>query len=164
MVIFGGIGSAQLAAQYAGPIGRLLAATGITEIVDIGNRGEQAPAEIECIPVVTRGMLPAADVSAVLSKSRVGILPYPNRSVLGKSTIMAAYAAHGVVPVAMEVSHEDADGLNTGLHYMTASAPVSSCTALEDMQIKLLDWYRGHALSVQAQRYGAIIRAAIRAR
>ena len=116
------------------------------------------------IPVVARGMLPAAMVSAILSESRLGILPYPNRSVLGKSGIMAAYAAHGVVPVAMEVSHEDADGLNAGLHYMTASAPVASSSALESMQRKLLDWYRGHALEVQAQHYAAIIRTATQAR
>jgi len=163
MVIFGGMGSAQLAAQHAGQMGRLLAAAGITEIVDIGKRSQQMPGGIDSIPVVARGMLPAADVSAILSESRIGILPYPNRSVLGKSGIMAAYAAHGVVPVAMQVSHEDADGLNAGLHYMTASAPVASSSALKSVQTKLLEWYRGHALGVQAQHYAAIIRAAIRA-
>ncbi len=50
------------------------------------------------IPVRRHGVLPAAEVSRLLLGSLAGFVAYP-AYFLPKSTIFAAYCAHGVLPV-----------------------------------------------------------------
>jgi hypothetical protein len=156
LVVFGGEGISVIAKQCGSEIGHILEAAAIGEIVQIGKQKQPTPAAVLGIPVVTKGVLPAAELSKLLQTSRLGILPYGNRSVLGKSTILAAYAVHGVVPVALKVTHEDSDGLVAGVNYLVAR---QTCAAnnLEAMQKKNRGWYAGHSLSLQAKRLAEII-------
>jgi hypothetical protein len=69
----------------------------VEEIVDVGAEAG-APPSLGGRRVVRRGVTPAGEVSELLGRSRGGFLAYPP-DYLGKSTVFAAYAAHGVVPV-----------------------------------------------------------------
>lgn len=69
----------------------------ITEIIDIGP-GHCAPKQLAGFPVRTLGILSAETVSNWLKCVRIAILNYP-LSMITKSTIFAAYLAHGVLTV-----------------------------------------------------------------
>lgn len=130
---------------------------GVEEIVDIGGRTVSAPPSVAGVPLTAKGRLPAGAVSDILSTCRVGVLPYGNRVVLGKSGVLAAYAAHGVVPVAFDVTHENADALMTGHDYIDGDAGLPASADLQVMQQRVCDWYQGHTLAKQAQRMAKLI-------
>lgn len=155
LAVFGGAGISSLAHRHPEALRWVLEALAIREIVDIGARA--APFSVSGIPVKAFGLLPAPEISSLLLTCRAGLLPYGNRSVLGKSTILAAFAAHGVVPVALEISDEDADGLIVGEHYLVAGRTAER--DLETMQACIYDWYRSHSLPVQAGLIAGIVDA-----
>ena len=127
-------------------------ALGIQEIIDIGPRTLPAPAEVAGIKVRTTGYLPQAEVSRILSTCRAGFLDYPS-DVLGKSTVFAAYCAHGVAPVITHLRGAGLDGLREGEHFLVARAVQSGASqagALERIAEAASGWYRGHAVAVQA--------------
>ena len=128
-------------------------ALSIEEIMDIGPRSRPVPLSVEGIRVRTTGQLPREEVSKLLSGCRAGFLDYPS-DVLAKSTIFAAYCAHGVVPVITQLRDAGLDELREGEHFLVArtqeAAAPPSQAALEDISKAASDWYRGHALFVQA--------------
>ena len=125
----------------------------IEKILDIGPRAAVVPSDLEGIPVQAMGHLPREDVSRLLSESRAGFLDYPS-DVLGKSTVFAAYCAHGVVPIITRLRGVGLDGLHEGAHFILASMDRSGAPPamgmLETVSVAVSDWYRSHALSAQA--------------
>lgn len=98
LIVFGGAGVRSRAWGRELPdLAAACAALEIEEILDVGPAAP-APARIGPVPVRRLGVLPAAEVGALLSASRAGFLAYPP-DFLPKSTIFAAYCAHGVLPV-----------------------------------------------------------------
>jgi hypothetical protein len=98
MVVFGGAGVRSRA--WSRERSALSAACGeleIEEVLDVGPPAA-APGRVGAIPVRALGILPADEVAALLLGSRAGFLSYPP-PFLPKSTIFAAYCAHGVAPV-----------------------------------------------------------------
>lgn len=69
----------------------------VEEIVDVGVEAG-APESLDGRRVLRLGVVPSLEISDLLGRSRGGFLAYPP-DFLGKSTVYAAYAAHGVVPV-----------------------------------------------------------------
>lgn len=128
-------------------------ALNIEEVIDIGPRSRPVPSNVEGIKVRTTGRLPREEVSKLLSMCRAGFLDYPS-DVLGKSTIFAAYCAHGVVPVITQVRRVGLDGLREGEHFLLAqtqgTAVWPSQATLEGISKTAFGWYRDHALGVQA--------------
>jgi hypothetical protein len=123
-------------------------AMNLVEIVDIG-----APFEIPqlSVRVSQRGILSAQEISREMLAARAGFFAYPTRC-LGKSTIFAAYAAHGLVPITFHgngVGNED--GLKCSEQFLAASM-LSDCKAgqLERAAEKVREWYAGHRLEKQA--------------
>ena len=59
---------------------------------------EENGAAVDGVPVRRLGVLPAAEVGELLGSSLAGFVAYP-AYFLPKSTIFAAYCAHGMLPV-----------------------------------------------------------------
>lgn len=98
LVVFGSSGvRARAWGAYRVDLAAAARTLGVREIVDVGV-DVGAPDRLEGVPVVRRGVVEAAAISGLLARARGGFLAYPP-DFLGKSTIFAAYAAHGVVPV-----------------------------------------------------------------
>jgi hypothetical protein len=98
MVLFGGPGNrARAYRELRTEIARACRILGIEEICDIGpDSGE--PAVGLPVPVRRLGPLPEAEVSALMACSLAGFVGYP-APFLPKSSIFAAYCAHGMLPV-----------------------------------------------------------------
>jgi hypothetical protein len=109
------------------------------------------PSVIGACPVRVRGLLPAGEVSGLLADSRAGFLAYPP-AFLAKSTVFAAYAAHGVAPVCAWDRLEPGEGPIAHEHFVPADA--SGLASVVD-NLALIGsgahaWYGGHSVATHA--------------
>ncbi len=129
----------------------------IEEIVDIGSRATPPPARIGSIPVSPRGHLPSSSIGAVLGTAKAGFIDYPS-DLLGKSTVFAAYATHGLVPVVSWCRGEDEPGLAEGVNYWVPSPNNQRSLDFESIAAKASAWYSDHRLDIQVREYARKLR------
>src|ERR1035437_1050608 len=127
----------------------------LTEIVDIGT-----PLRIPqlSVRISQRGILSAQEISREMLDARAGFFAYPT-AYLGKSTIFAAYAAHGLSPITFPANKdENEDGLKCGEHYLSANE-LLGCNAgkTEEIGTRAHTWYQEHSTKTQAQHYANAI-------
>jgi hypothetical protein len=149
MVLFGGRGARGRA--YGELRRELLAACrslGIEEIADVGPPLEENAAAVDGFPVRRLGVLPEAEVGELLGSSLAGFVAYP-AFFLPKSTIFAAYCAHGVLPVQAWRRRSRAGG----------SAPVWRGGDPQETASAARAWYAGHSLDRQAERFRELLAA-----
>lgn len=126
---------------------------GAEAILDIGVALDASVYEGLSIPVKILGILPAEKVSQYMSAARFGALFYPD-ALLGKSGIMAAYAAHGLCVLnGGKLQHENPDGLIAGQHYINLTQPMSASVAADKMAAQALTWYQLHDFQRHLQVY-----------
>lgn len=150
-VVFGG--SDPRARAYAAAAPAIAAGfdrMGITEVIDIGP-GQVAPQALADRPVRALGALSAEEVSTWLSSVRIGLLDYPGH-VLTKSSIAAAYFAHGVLAVntsnAGRLPHDLADGRE----FVAPDWFSHADTAPQTIADAGLAWYRPHGLEATVRK------------
>ncbi len=125
----------------------------IKEILDIGKPLPLNLEQIAGVPVVSLGEQPASAIASFLLDAVAGVIDYP-ASILAKSTIFAAYCAHGILPIVVRTQNvtEEIDGLIPSKHYCLPewqSQSLNMMTAQEIASNAYL-WYQGHNLSVSA--------------
>jgi hypothetical protein len=130
----------------------------IEEIVDIGRAVEFDFANAFDVPVVERGELADEEVSELLLDSVAGMIDYP-ASMLGKSTIFAAYCSHRLMPiVATYGAGLEADGLEAGRHYwLSTNRAESAPLAWQAVADSALAWYQSHSLVMHERRLAACL-------
>lgn len=145
IVVFGGAGVRRRTwERFLPDLTRTARELGAREVVDVGPP-VALPGSVEEIPVRVLGVLPPDEVSALLLRSAAGFLAYPP-DFLPKSTIFAAYCAHGMLPVCAwhgGRSHGEGEWRGEG-------DPQAIATAARE-------WYSGHALAVQAERFRSLL-------
>ncbi|WP_353932496.1 glycosyltransferase family 1 protein [Okeanomitos corallinicola TIOX110] len=153
LVIFGGGGprsrvyqQSQLALQ------RTCQELEIEEILDIGPGLNFAISPVNNIPVTCLGIKSVSEISDILSNSLVGFFNYP-LEYLTKSTIFAAYCAHGVLPVGTWYAGADLDGLVAGKHYWLGDKQEKKMNLADGQLVAdhAYTWYKKHNLSAQAR-------------
>jgi hypothetical protein len=138
-------------------------AFGVVRISDVGGRLETYPSGNE-IEIQSHGLLPAPAVSRILAGARLGLIVYPV-SFLGKSSLFAAYAAHGVAPLVLDDSAVPAtDGLVSGRHFLPlgGSAGGEQAAALDDIAVNARAWYSGHTTGRHAAAVSAMFQGSSR--
>lgn len=141
----GGVRKKRLYQEHWGRVVDLCRRLGITRICDVGPTSGTIPEITEGIDIDVKGVLSPKELSELLLKSRCGLLvDYPS-SILGKSTVFAAYAAHGVVPILEAEYWGDADGLCRGQHFVMLG-DVQSIDRERETQISVAvqRWYSDH--------------------
>jgi hypothetical protein len=152
MAVFGLPGTRRRAFRELSRLAALLRALEITEIVDIG-AGTGFPDTIDGIPVHHRGELSSRELAAELSHVAFGFLSYP-ANCLAKSSIFAAYCAHGAIPVIADPFAGEFDGLRDGAQLLspkTAAAVLVS--GLDGCSQQAWRWYAGHGIRIHAETY-----------
>jgi hypothetical protein len=144
IIVFGGAGVRRRAySRFLQALAEAARALAAEEICDVGPSIE-LPTLAGGVPVRPLGVLPAREVSDLLLGSVAGFLAYPP-AFLPKSTIFAAYCAHGVLPVCAWDRHPQESALIAGRHYWIGSGdPEAIASAARD-------WYTDHTLSRQAE-------------
>ncbi|MEY8688542.1 MAG: hypothetical protein AB9M53_01505 [Leptothrix sp. (in: b-proteobacteria)] len=146
--------------------GDALRARGIEQLIEVG--GGQTDAKGLELARIERGRLDSTALGAALLDSRWALIDYP-RALLGKSSVFAAYAAHGCAVLnCRDDAGPDVDGLQRDRHYVDAAtwqrdlAAMASGQALEGIDraeaftLALCDWYGGHRLADQADGMWAL--------
>jgi hypothetical protein len=130
----------------------------IQKILDIGTPTEITPTSIGKIPVLELGQQPANKVSDILADSVAGFCDY-NPDYLAKSTIFAAYCAHGLLPINAKDSRFVNDGIRLSEHYWV---PNPNNDLLDDFDIQAIAnnaylWYLTHSISAQTKIFSKLL-------
>lgn len=147
LVVFGGAGVRSRAwGRFLPELARAARALGVAEVLDVGPV-LPVPAEVAGVPVRKLGVLSNGEVSGLLLGAAAGFLAYPP-DFLPKSTIFAAYCAHGVLPVCAWDRHP-----SRRVPYWTGEGdPAASADAARG-------WYSDHSLARQAARFREMLAA-----
>jgi hypothetical protein len=85
------------------------------------------------------------------------LIEYPP-NCLGKSTVFAAYAAHGCVSINVADAGHDSDGVQAGLHFvsLTRDAVIPNHEhSREAMASAAHTWYEPNSVTRQAKAFAA---------
>jgi hypothetical protein len=127
-----------------------LSMLGVERLIEIGAEPEITAGLQWPLPVESLGPCKISEVSAIMARARYGLFECPVQ-IAGKSGVLAALAAHGVLPV-----HPDGVGTYEGLEFGRHTVNISAVTrTLDRPTIQALDgasvwaWYRKHRLDLQ---------------
>lgn len=126
----------------------------IEEILDVGPTTNLDLSSINGIPVLQMGKRTASEISSMMLNSRAGFFDY-HTEYLSKSTIFAAYCAHGLIPIGTFYSDIQVDGLEAGKHYWLADRSTGKLNLEIGQAIadRAYAWYQSHNLSAQAKLF-----------
>jgi hypothetical protein len=159
----------QACARHAG----LLRQHGIQRLVEVGS-GESAAspaanpgtsAADASPPLHFLGRLETPALHALLARCHAGLIDYP-ASLLAKSSVFAALAAHGVPVLNTRNFDHDADGLHAGQHYLALGLPpegagaqqcLSDPATWQSVAEAARNWYRPHGSWQQAAALAALL-------
>lgn len=146
IVIFGGAGLRKATYRAAGSALFDWARKQGLEVHDIGPEITDAgfTAELCRAGVICHGRLAAEDVSKLLTDAMFGVVIYPVEYV-AKSSVFAAYCAHGVCPVLISKRYMPVDGLMASEHYM-ADIPTGVLKRgdIDPVATAAWKWYQTH--------------------
>lgn len=152
LVVFGLAGTRKFAYRQLAASGRLMRTLGIQEILDVGPERVH-PAAVNGVPVKPMGPLPAEQLPLVFSQTQFGLATH-EWFCLGKSSVFAAYCAHGMIPVMTRPFPKPADGLREGVHVVTArTAEAMRNSGWELPSRAVWNWYMEHRVRKHAERY-----------
>jgi hypothetical protein len=170
LVVFGGAGNRRRAwGEARASLAAACRALEIAEILDLGPPLSELPARLDGVPVRALGTLPPAEASAVLLRCQAGFLAYP-APFLPKSTVFAAYCAHGLVPVcagphgprrpprprpATVADSADAAAERPPFWDLGGAEPAPRDPA--ELAARAHAWYSGHDLERQAAQFHLLL-------
>lgn len=130
----------------------------ITEVSDIGPFAGVELSSINGVPVTQLGPLPADEISAIMVDSYAGFFDCPTHC-LAKSSIFAAYSAHGLVPITHRYAGDD-DELTVGTHYLVLDNIKETISEeyLQSIAGSASHWYQSHNISMHAKVFAELIR------
>ena len=111
-------------------------------VIALGRSPEGVLAACGDVPVERTGILPAEDVAKHLAACRYGYLSYPPL-LLGKSSILAAYAGNALGTILADDAVELSEGLELGRH-LHAVSDLREGTDWVAASSNLAAWYRQH--------------------
>lgn len=175
LLVFGSQASRQRVALALRRDRAVLDQLALTDVIEAGT-GRSTLTPTAGLPVRFAGALSQTEMSDLLLQCRFGLIDYPD-DLLAKSSVFAAYAAHGCSVINLRHGHpghgtghgaSTADGLSAGKHYLAASsapglaaqaaamtgapASASNAAALQAMADATRAWYGQHALVSQAAK------------
>lgn len=95
--------------------------------------------------VVMHGRTEDRKISDLLSSVLFGLLAYPIEYV-AKSSVFAAYCAHGVCPILFSKKYLQTDGLMAGTHYLPGVPEAKVAGQAEYIAGEVYEWYQPHSL------------------
>lgn len=154
-VVFGSQASRERVAQSLRQDSSVLRQLAVSALVEVG-MGAPTVRPIREMQTRWTGALAPNEVSNLLVNSRIGLIDYPGQ-LLAKSSVFAAYAAHGCAVINLrretaKTSQRSADGLSAGTHFLVGGTNGSWTGAgPQDAVNNAAAWYRQHALTLQAE-------------
>lgn len=159
LVVFGGVGPRSRVYQRSLPLlEQVCCKLEIQEIIDIGPPLEQPLPQVAGQAVKVLGIQPAAEISRLLAGSKAGFFDYP-LTYIEKSTIFAAYCAHGLLPVGVSYPGLGSLGIEPGQQFWSGDCFGEAVNGqqLQAIANQACAWYQDHNLKQQAAAYYRLI-------
>jgi hypothetical protein len=158
LVIFGGVANRiRVYQESEAVLDQVCQILDIQEILDIGTPTGQTPQAIGDVPILELGQLPPEKISDIMSNAIAGFLNY-NPDYLGKSTIFAAYCAHGLLPISDRGSNSGSDGIQAGEIYWNPSEnELKDVTMMQVIAHNANSWYSSHGLVNQSKLFSHLL-------
>jgi len=134
----------------------------IREICDIGTKQNLPSESFGDITFTEMGFQSAIAVQEILLDSVAGYLDYSRfPGDLGKSSVFAAFCAHGVMPICTAYNPSEPDGVFAAQHYAVAGRQLSTVSAQQCQRIadNALAWYAQHSLGINAERFASCLQS-----
>lgn len=131
---------------------------GITEICDIGKSLDLNPSDFPGVRLVQMGFQSAEAISQLMLNSWAGCFDYTRfPGDLGKSTVFAAYCAHGLIPLGTQYNPSEADGIKMNENYVVMGNHLSqvSLDKLQEVADNAYKWYQPHCQKENAKIFGS---------
>jgi hypothetical protein len=147
LAVYGGLSRLPHDAEFAAShLRKLCVNLGIERVVSFG-KAAITPFAPD-LPIENRGVLSVAEISALLLESQAGYIDYP-MFCLAKSSIFAAFCAHGVLPILLRSGNAEAEGLREGENLLTAEHPAFGTDADARQHIASASriWYEAHSVA-----------------
>ena len=155
MLVFGGAGNRRRAyGELREALTAACRALAIAEILDVGPPLPELPSLLDGVRVRALGTLPEAEVSGILLRSYAGFLGYPP-PFLAKSTVFAAYCAHGLIPVCAWARRRGGPADELPPYWQPGREPAPSDPA--SLAARARAWYGDHDLTHQVAGFRALL-------
>ena len=158
LVIFGGVSNRMRVYQESqADLDYICQHLGIQEIIDLGTSTGIAPKSIGNVPILELGQQPAEKISDIMADAIAGFLNY-NPNFLSKSSIFAAYCAHGLLPINVRGSDIPIDKIKLGEHYWISSkVELKDIERMQAIANNAHSWYFHHNLSNQSKEFSMLL-------
>ena len=160
MIVFGGSDRHRV---YQNALPQLLETCkilAITEICDIGKSLDLNPSDFPDVHLIQMGFQSAEAISQLMLNSWGGCFDYTRfPGDLGKSTVFAAYCAHGLIPLGTQYNPSEADGIEINKNYLVLGNQLSQLTLsqLQAIADNAHQWYQPHNQTKNAQIFASHI-------
>jgi hypothetical protein len=162
LVIFGGSARNRIYQNHFPALIQSCQLLGIEAIYDVGPPLKLPEAPSSDIKLVEMGFLSQAEISELLLTARVGCIDYaPFPGNLAKSSVFAAYCAHGVLPILTKYNPSEADGLDVDRHYLVLGNKLDDLDRSAAIANRAHEWYQSHTIAEIAKTFFACIANAI---
>lgn len=101
---------------------------------------------LERTGAMAHGRLEPEEVSKLLAEAAFGMVTYPANYV-AKSSVFAAYCAHGVCPILISKHYAPSDGLVAGQHYWASLPTKVQQDRFEEIGRAAWEWYQLHRVA-----------------
>lgn len=159
MVIFGTTSRCKI---YQNNLPKLLKTCQILDIQTIYDIGQSLELKqkynFRDINLVEMGFQPSEVIKEILLNSKYGCLDYSHfPKNLGKSTVFAAFSAHGLVPLLIKNNFSQSDGLEINQHYLVLDGKFNHVEEkkLEAIANNAYQWYQKHTLAKNTEVFAS---------
>ncbi|MFB2921069.1 hypothetical protein [Aerosakkonema funiforme] len=162
IIVFGGSDRVRVYQNHLKGLLYSCQALGIEEICDIGKSLNLQPSDFPGVRLVQMGFQPAEAIRELMLNSLAGFIDYSRfPGDLGKSSVFAAFCAHGLVPICSCYNPSEADGLEMGKHYLV---PDRSLQNLSSIQLQTLAnnsnmWYLNHNIKQNTKIFASYLKS-----
>ncbi len=160
LVVFGGADRVR-AYRHLENLLKTCEALGIKEICDIGSKQNLDSTQFGAIAFQEMGFQSAEAVQSILLDSVAGFMDYSRfPGDLGKSSVFAAFCAHGLMPICTAYNPSEPDGIFENQQYAVPGPQLFTCTAEQQQTIasQAQSWYSQHSLDLNAQFFASHLR------
>jgi hypothetical protein len=113
------------------------------------------------VRLVEMGFQSADSVRHLMATSLAGLMDYTScPGDLGKSSVFAAFCAHGLLPICTVYNPSEADGIYLNQHYLVAgeSLNVWNLNQLQAIATQAHTWYSRHNLEKNTSIFASYLR------
>ena len=156
VIVFGGSARARIYNNHSPALIQSCQLLGIDEIYDIGSTLNLPNYTHAGIDLRSIGFRSPVEISELLSTSLAGCIDYsPFPGNLGKSSVFAAYCAHGLVPILTRYNPSEVDDLYNDRHYLVLGSELAilNLNRLQIVADTAHQWYVGHTTKSIAKTF-----------